>query len=120
MTPALSDSQPSAPLNLTLAGCGGMGRRHIRGLRKLQEIGRTDFRLTAVCDPFEANATLAADLAAELFGERPTMFASLDDLLAAGDGMEALILTTAPDTHAPIGTTALDAVCMSWSKNRSP
>jgi predicted dehydrogenase len=109
MTSAPSDRAGAGALRLALAGCGGMGRRHIRGLRKLQEIGREDFRLTAVCDPFSANALLAADLAEELLGDRPQIFASIDDLIASGQGVDALILTTAPDTHAPIGVAALEA-----------
>ena len=63
MTSAPSESG-SGPLRLALVGCGGMGRRHVKGLRKLREIRRDDFRLAAVCDPLATNATLAADLAA--------------------------------------------------------
>jgi len=96
-------------LNLALVGCGGMGRRHIRGFQKLRSIGRNDFRLAAVCDPFEENGRLAADTAAELLSFRPTLHASLDALLAGDDQIDALILTTAPDTHAEIGAAALDA-----------
>jgi predicted dehydrogenase len=98
----------SHPLDVALIGCGGMGRRHVKGLRKLREIGRNDIRLTAVCDPFTENADLAATLAGDLLGERPERFESLTSLLSSGRSVDAVILTTAPDTHARIGVMALE------------
>jgi len=109
MTSAMSEPRTGEPLRLALVGCGGMGRRHVKGLRKLREIGRADFRLTAVCDPFKTNAELAADLAADLLGERPRIYGALDEMLGGPEPAEALILTTAPDTHAPLGAAALHA-----------
>ena len=58
----------SKPLKLALVGCGGMGRRHLHGLARLENAGINPFALVAVCDPFAAAADAAADLTEELFG----------------------------------------------------
>ena len=95
-------------LRLGLVGCGGMGRRHIKGLRKLQAIGRQQFDLVGVCDVMPANAATAAQLAAELLGTRPAQYASLELMRADSAAPDAIIVTTSPDTHAAIGIEALD------------
>lgn len=93
-------------ISLAIAGCGVMGRRHVLGLKKLQEIDRLRFDLVAVCDPIEASARSMADLAEELLGRRPATYASPADLPA---GVTALDITTSPDLHARIGIEALQA-----------
>src|SRR6478609_2127818 len=94
-------------LTLALVGCGGMGCRHIRGLAKLREIDEQRFRLVAAIDIFGANATKAADLAEELLAERPQTFASLDAMRRAVGAVDAMIVTTAPDSHADVGIDAM-------------
>jgi predicted dehydrogenase len=94
---------------LALIGCGGMGCRHIRGLRKLQEIDAQTAELVAVCDPLAPNAANAADLAADLLGLRPRQFSSLDDLLLSGLHVDAVLITTSPDLHAAVGIAAFAA-----------
>ncbi|MER3436251.1 MAG: hypothetical protein C4346_00675, partial [Chloroflexota bacterium] len=89
-------------LALALAGCGVMGRRHVRGLQKLRAIGRQRFDLVAVCDPNATNAQQLADLAHELLGRRPQIFASLDELLRHAS-VDALAITTSPEFHASLG-----------------
>jgi len=91
---------------LAIAGCGVMGRRHVLGLKKLQEIDRLRFDLVAVCDPIETSATAMADLAESLLGSRPAIYANPAELPAE---VIALDITTAPDLHARIGTEALQA-----------
>lgn len=93
-------------LPLAIAGCGVMGRRHVLGLKKLQEIDRLRFDLVAVCDPIETSATAMADLAESLLGKRPVTYANPADLPAA---VTALDITTAPDLHARIGIESLQA-----------
>ena len=92
-------------ISLAIAGCGVMGTRHVRGLKKLQEIGRLQFNLVAVCDPFEANAAAVADLAADLLGIRPVIFTDPAQLPAE---VQALDITTSPDLHARIGIEGID------------
>lgn len=95
---------------LAIAGCGVMGRRHLRGLRKLRAIDRLRFELVAVCDPVAANAAAMADLAADLFGARPAIYADPAELPAELPAeVRALDIATSPDTHARIGHAALRA-----------
>lgn len=96
-------------LTLVLVGCGGMGCRHIKGLRRLKEIGALPFQLAGVCDIFAANAERAADLAHDLLGERPRTFASFAEMQRDLGQIDAMIVTTAPDTHAGVGIEALEA-----------
>ena len=93
-------------LTLAIAGCGVMGRRHVLGLKKLKEIDRLRFDLVAVCDPFESSAVMMADLAGELLGKRPVIYADPSELPAK---VQALDITTSPDLHARIGIEALQA-----------
>jgi predicted dehydrogenase len=86
-----------------------MGRRHIKGLQKLQAIGAQQFELAGVCDIFAPNAGLAADSAEELLGHRPQVFSTFGEMHAALGQIDAMIVTTAPDTHAGVGIEALAA-----------
>ena len=91
-------------LSLALIGCGGMGRRHIGGMRQLHRIGKMPFELTAVCDLFESSAQSAADLAADALGKRPAVCTDLSQLR----DVDAVILTTSPETHAALGIGAME------------
>ena len=82
-----------------------MGCRHIRGLERLREIGQPTWELVGVCDLFPASATRAADLAQELLDTRPAEFGTLAEMQAACD-LDAIIVTTSPDLHAPVGLEA--------------
>ncbi len=93
-------------LSLAIAGCGVMGRRHVLGLKKLQEIDRLRFDLVAVCDPLASSATAMADLVETQLGTRPAIYADPADLPAE---VQALDITTSPDLHARIGIQALQA-----------
>lgn len=96
-------------LTVGLFGCGGMGRRHLLGMRKLQAIGRLRFELAAVCDVLPAAGEQAADRAAELLGRRPDVYASFEALHEALPRLDAVIVTSAPDTHAELAIEALRA-----------
>lgn len=94
-------------LTLALCGCGGMGRRHIRGLGKLRAAGLQSFELVGLCDPFEPNAKLARELAEATLGQAPPSFASFGALHEALPQLDAVLITTAPDHHVPVGVEAL-------------
>jgi predicted dehydrogenase len=91
---------------LGLIGCGGMGRRHIRGMEKLRKAGQMRFELAAVCDLFPASSEQAAQLASELLGRTPQQFATFEEMQRAVH-LDALIVTTTPETHVEVGTKAL-------------
>jgi predicted dehydrogenase len=83
-----------------------MGRRHLRGLAALAEVGLSDFDLVAVCDLDAANAARGADDAEALLGRRPAVVTSLDEVLA-DDSIVALDIATEPSTHHRIAVPAL-------------
>lgn len=91
-------------LKLALCGCGGMGKRHIRGMKKLQAVGRLPFDLVAVCDIFPQSAQDAATLAEELLGRRPAVYSDVAQLR----DIDVLIITTSPETHTTLGITAME------------
>lgn len=94
-------------LALGLCGCGVMGRRHLLGLRELQQIGRLQFDLVGLVDPVVESAERLAGLAEELLGHRPSTFTSLAGLQRAVP-LDAIDVTTAPDLHADIAIAALE------------
>jgi predicted dehydrogenase len=95
-------------LRLALVGCGGMGRRHILGMKKLRAAGRMEFDLAAVCDVFPESAARLASLAEELLGRRPEEYHDFS-ILVRDAKPDAIIITTTPETHTEIGLEALAA-----------
>jgi predicted dehydrogenase len=95
-------------LSFALVGCGGMGRRHILGMKKLQAVNLLPFDLVAVCDIFGENAERAANLAEELLGSRPQVFNSLSSAVHALH-LDGVIITTTPETHVEVAMEAFAA-----------
>jgi len=67
-------------IRLGLIGCGGMGTRHIYGLRELAGTPFCNLELAAVCDIRRDNAELAATEAEKLLGIRPEVFTDLEEM----------------------------------------
>ena len=95
-------------LALGLVGCGGMGRRHVRGMKKLKAAGRLTFDLAAACDVLPDNARGLADEAEELLGRRPQPFTDFE-AMARSTQLDGWIITTTPETHAGIALAAFAA-----------
>jgi predicted dehydrogenase len=93
---------------LGLVGCGGMGRRHLRGMERLARVGKLSFELAAVCDVLPESAQQAADMAQSLFGQTPVPYHDLETMLR-NTRLDGLIITTTPEMHIPVGEMALDA-----------
>lgn len=93
---------------LGLVGCGGMGRRHIRGIERLAKTGTLNFELAAVCDVLPANSGMAADMAEAATGLRPQQFHDFEHMLKTVK-LDGLIITTTPEMHTGMGMLALDA-----------
>jgi predicted dehydrogenase len=93
---------------LALVGCGGMGRRHILGMKRLQSVNRMKFDLAAVCDVIPTSADSMADFVQEQLGRRPVVYTDLDHLIGAAR-LDGLIVTTTPETHTDVGSRALEA-----------
>jgi predicted dehydrogenase len=95
-------------LSIGLFGCGVMGVRHIKGMAKLHQAGRMRFSLAGVCDLIPACAERAADLAEQLLGQRPRIFASFSEMRASIP-LGGVSITTMPDAHVGLGIEALTA-----------
>lgn len=90
--------QPAVP-RVALVGVHGFGERHLDNLRRLGSAGK--LQLVAVADPRPpADGQLPGDVA---------VFDSLDQLLAAGDAPDVVIISTPIQTHAPLALAALAA-----------
>jgi predicted dehydrogenase len=96
------------PVRLAIVGCGGMGRRHLAGLAELVHTEHNNVQLIAVCDPNQANAEDLADEAHELLGDRPTVFATAERMIAETDGLEAANCTTDSGSHHVVATDLLE------------
>lgn len=93
---------------LGLVGCGGMGRRHVLGMKKLQQVGHMAFELAAVCDILPENGGRLADQAQELLGKRPQQFTDFETMTRAVK-LDGLIITTTPETHTEVALKAFEA-----------
>jgi predicted dehydrogenase len=95
---------------MALIGCGGMGRRHLRGLRHLADSSLSNVELIAVCDLNQDNAAFLADEAQELLGRRPRVYADLAAMAAElGTELQAASITTDVAAHHKIAIGCLEA-----------
>lgn len=95
-------------LALALVGCGGMGRRHILGMKRLYDAGQMHFELAAVCDVMPVNAANAAEMAGELLGRTPQQFHDFGEMIRTIH-LDGVIVTTTPEMHLPVGLEAFAA-----------
>jgi predicted dehydrogenase len=99
----------SERVKLALVGCGGMGRRHLRGLAALSASSFANLELVAVCDLNADNANFVADEAAELLGQRPIVYRDIDSMVGEVDGLGAASVTTDAGSHHVVATECLQA-----------
>lgn len=90
-------------------GCGGMGRRHLRGMARLYGSPLNNMELVAVCDLNQDNANFYADEAKELLGTRPQVFASVQDMARAIPDLQAVDITTDAAAHHSVAIACLEA-----------
>lgn len=93
---------------LGLVGCGGMGRRHVLGMKRLQWVGHMGFDLAAVCDILPENGGRLAEQAETLLGRRPQQFTDFDTMIRAMK-LDGIIITTMPETHTEVALKAFGA-----------
>ena len=96
------------PIRLALIGCGRISRRHVLAMKDLQERGRGDFVVNAVCDANEQAASERADMLEELLGERPAVYGTHQDLLAEAR-VEAVDLCLPHGLHHGIAVDCMEA-----------
>jgi predicted dehydrogenase len=90
-------------------GCGGMGRRHVRGMARLQATSQCNMTLAAVCDLQPDNAAFLADEAAALLGARPRVFADIGQMVQAMPELAAADVTTDTGSHHTVALACLEA-----------
>ncbi|WP_047491457.1 Gfo/Idh/MocA family protein [Terriglobus sp. TAA 43] len=98
----MSHIAPSGATAIAVIGAGAFGRNHLRVYRALEQAG-AGIRLAACADPSEsARAAVAAEYGIPVF-------ASVDDLLAAGLGIAAASVCTPTVHHASAAIALLEA-----------
>lgn len=95
-------------IEMGIVGCGGMGGRHLLGLKELHETGLGNVELVAACDLREDNARHLADRAEELLGRRPLVFASIEAMATALPGLQGVAITTDAGSHHGLACAALE------------
>jgi len=86
-------------LPLAIVGCGGMGGRHLLGLKALEDIGMSNITLRAVCDLRRENAEALADDAQDLLGYRPQVYADMGAMVREQPDLQAVDITTDVGSH---------------------
>ena len=94
---------------LALAGCGGMGRRHLRSYRVLTDAEPGRVELAAVVDPELERAEFVAAEAEQLLGRRPRAFRSLHEAVAAVPELAVVDIVAAAAAHHVITQAAAAA-----------
>lgn len=95
-------------IKLALIGCGGMGRRHLRGITRLSQSSMANLDLVAVCDLNDENAQYLADEAKELLGTRPRVFNDLERMVREIGDLGAASITTDAGSHHKVAPAALE------------
>jgi len=97
-----------ANIKLAIVGCGGMGGRHLLGLRELLRSGMNNIDLLAACDLRRDNAERLADNAAELLGRRPLVFTDMAEMARSLSEVQAVVITTDGGSHHVVVCKAFD------------
>ena len=99
----------SGPHRLVLAGCGGMGRRHLRGYRLLADTEPDRLQFVAAVDPELERARYLAGEAEQLLGHRPAEFRTLEEALEAIPELDVADIVSAVSTHHSLTRIATEA-----------
>lgn len=94
---------------LALAGCGGMGRRHLRGYRVLEDFEPGRLEVAAVIDLELERAEFVAGEAEEMFGSRPKTYPTLEDAIAGTPDLGVLDIVVAAAAHHSVACVAAEA-----------
>ncbi len=105
----VSKSKNMEKINLALVGCGGMGIRHLSGLKQLELSGMNNVRLVGVCDLEQENALNAASEAEELLGVRPDVYSDLEAIFHQAKHIDAVDIVTEPSVHHILACIAFEA-----------
>ena len=95
-------------VQLAIVGCGGMGGRHLLGLKELYASGMGNVELAAACDLRRDNAENLADDAEQFLGSRPLVFEDMAKMVAALPELQAVDITTDARAHHIVACAAFD------------
>ena len=95
-------------VRLALVGCGGMGTRHLHGLKQLADSPFDAVELSAVCDISAENAAMAAAEAEKLLGTRPKVCTNMEAMVQQVPDLEVVDVVTDPSVHHTVVCEALD------------
>jgi predicted dehydrogenase len=90
-------------------GCGGMGRRHLRGMAALYGSSRCNMELVAACDLKPEQANLLADEAEQLLGTRPRVFSDVRQMVREIPDLQAADVTVESGYHHAVAITCMEA-----------
>jgi predicted dehydrogenase len=85
-----------------------MGCRHVIGMQKLQQAGKLNFDLVAVCDVMPENLRRMGNHVEELLGRAPLKFNDFDAMINAMK-LDGIIVTTSPEMHLDVAEKAFAA-----------
>jgi len=94
---------------LALVGCGGMGRRHLRGYRVLTDYEPGRIEVAAVIDSETERAEFVAGEVEDLFNVRPRVCRSLDDALSSVPELSVLDVVVSAAAHHGVVIDAAEA-----------
>ncbi len=95
-------------IRIALVGCGWISESHVAGYRALRQAGWHGARVVACCDLNRAAATARARDIAAFQGEEPAVFATVEELIAAGVA-EAADICLPHCLHHSVAIRLLDA-----------
>ena len=96
-------------IKLAAVGCGGMGRRHLRGIAALYASSRCNIELVAACDLKSEQASLYADEAEQLLGTRPQTFTDVAEMVRAIPDLQAADVTVESGYHHGVAIACMEA-----------
>ena len=95
-------------VKMALVGCGGMGTRHLYGVRELVQSPFNNVELVALCDIRRENVELAANEAEELLDSKPATFTDIGEMAKAIPDLVMVDVVTDPSVHHTVVCQALD------------
>ena len=90
-------------------GCGGMGRRHLRGMAALYGSAQCNMELVAACDLKPEQANLLADEAEQLLGTRPKVFTDIAQMVREIPDLQAADVTVESGYHHQVAIACFEA-----------
>src|SRR5215212_3387586 len=96
-------------IKIAAVGCGGMGRRHLRGMAALYGSSRCNMELVAACDLKPEQSQLYADEAEQLLGTRPRVFTDIAEMARAIPDLQAADVTVESGFHHSVAVACMEA-----------